>query len=197
MNYYERHIGDYIRATVALTMLQEGAYTRLLDQIYQAEGPLPGDIKHLHRLARAATAAERKAVDYVVQTFFILTDAGYEQRRAMREIARYHDRAGRGKRNADLRWNKHRAQQAAEANPACKTDAKSHANTMQAACENDALHTPIASNHNPVNTLSPTLSAENPNGAEAAEANGVGSVALEISNVLLSSGIPNHSADPR
>ncbi|MGT2495032.1 DUF1376 domain-containing protein [Cupriavidus basilensis] len=70
MNYYERHIGDYIRDTVGLSMLEDGAYGRLLDQLYQTEKPLPLDRKEVYRMARATSATERKAVDYVVGKFF-------------------------------------------------------------------------------------------------------------------------------
>ncbi|MCW0014574.1 YdaU family protein, partial [Burkholderia pseudomallei] len=35
MNFWNRHIGDLIRDTVSLSMLEDGAYNRLLDQYYQ------------------------------------------------------------------------------------------------------------------------------------------------------------------
>ncbi len=92
MNYYERHIGDYIRDTVSLTMLEDGAYNRLIDQYYQSERPLPLDRKLVYRLARATSAPERKAVDFVLDTYFVKTDAGFEQKRVQAEIERYWER---------------------------------------------------------------------------------------------------------
>lgn len=92
MNYYERHIGDYIRDTVSLTMLEDGAYNRLLDQYYQSERPLPADKKEIYRLARANSAAERKAVDYVLQRYFEATDEGYRQKRCDEVIEEFWER---------------------------------------------------------------------------------------------------------
>lgn len=92
MNYYERHIGDYIRDTVSLTMLEDGAYNRLLDQYYQSERPLPADKKEIYRLARANSAAERKAVDYVLQRYFEVTAEGYRQKRCDEVIEQFWER---------------------------------------------------------------------------------------------------------
>jgi uncharacterized protein YdaU (DUF1376 family) len=92
MNYYELHIGDFIRDTVSLTMLEEGAYRRLIDQAYQTERPLPVDKKMVYRLARANTAPEKKAVDFVLSSYFQLTDDGYVQKRIQQEIERYWER---------------------------------------------------------------------------------------------------------
>jgi uncharacterized protein YdaU (DUF1376 family) len=92
MNYYEKHIGDYIRDTVSLTMMEDGAYGRLLDQLYQSERALPIDKDELYRLARATNPLERKAVDYVLAKFFTATDEGYTQKRAQTVIEAYWDR---------------------------------------------------------------------------------------------------------
>lgn len=92
MNYYEKHIGDYIRDTVSLSMLEDGAYNRLMDQCYQTERPLPLDKKMIYRLARATSTAERKAVDFVVETFFQKSEEGYVQKRIQEEIERYWER---------------------------------------------------------------------------------------------------------
>jgi uncharacterized protein YdaU (DUF1376 family) len=81
MNYYEKHVGDYLKDTVSLSMLEDGAYNRLLDQYYQTEHPLPAAKSEIYRMARATSAAERKAVDYVVGRYFELTPEGYRQKR--------------------------------------------------------------------------------------------------------------------
>lgn len=112
MNYYEKHIGDFIRDTVSLSMLEDGAYNRLLDQVYQTERALPADKKEVYRVARATSAAERKAVDYVLGKFFHVTDDGYMQKRAQVLIEDYWDRqpAEENKRdNAKARQQRARA----------------------------------------------------------------------------------------
>ena len=213
MNYYERHIGDYIRDTVSLSMVQEGAYTRLLDQLYQTELPLDGDRQQLYRLARAATATERKAVDHVLDRFFTLVEAGYVQKRAIYEIVRFQAKVNSAKRSANWRWDKQREQQPARENTACKSDAnayaKAHANddakAMQTGCEpiceSDAHQTPVSILHKPVN---PTLRRAplNPSPGDSTDAvpardNGGGCSTFEIAKVLRSAGVQTHAADPR
>ena len=111
MNYYDKHIGDYIRDTVGLTMIEDGAYNRLIDQLYQTERALPLDKKEIYRMARANSALERKAVDYVVAKFFFITDEGYMQKRAQIIIEDSWDRepANESKReNAKIRQQRTR-----------------------------------------------------------------------------------------
>lgn len=89
MNYYEHHIGDYIKDTAHLTMLEDAAYRRLIDAYYTRETPLPADRKSCHKLARALSREERAAVDYVLDEFFRLDEDGWHQSRCDQELARY------------------------------------------------------------------------------------------------------------
>lgn len=114
MNYYERHIGDYIRDTVGLSMLEDGAYGRLLDQLYQTEKPLPLDRKEVYRMARATSTPERKAVDYVVGKFFEKTDEGYVQKRAMEILAEYWDRPEQADKKNTKEGNRERQRKSRE-----------------------------------------------------------------------------------
>jgi len=63
INYYEHHIGDYIKATAHLSMVEDAAYRRLLDVYYTREGPLPVDRKAVQKLARAQSKDDRAAVE--------------------------------------------------------------------------------------------------------------------------------------
>lgn len=87
MNYYKRFPGDYLRDTVHLTMLQDGAYTRLLDWCYANEKPLPAEKPALYRIARSQSASERAAVDVILTSFFTLAAEGWTQVRAEQTIA--------------------------------------------------------------------------------------------------------------
>ncbi|HZR35128.1 MAG TPA: YdaU family protein [Nevskia sp.] len=87
MNYYEHHIGDYLKDAAFLTMVQDGAYRRLLDAYYTREKPLPADVKECCKLARAQTKPERDAVAYVLREFFNLEQDGHHQKRCEEEIA--------------------------------------------------------------------------------------------------------------
>lgn len=86
MNYYQRHIGDYQRATGHLSLVEHGVYTLLLDRYYATEQPIPAD--QVYRLARARTDDERAAVDAVLAEFFQLDSAAnaWRNRRADAEI---------------------------------------------------------------------------------------------------------------
>jgi len=90
LNYYERHLGDYARDTAHLSMLEHGAYNLLLDRYYASEAPIPAD--QAHRVARARSAEERKAVDAVLAEFFTLEEGGFRQKRVQAEIERAHHR---------------------------------------------------------------------------------------------------------
>ncbi len=91
MNYYEHHLGDYMRDTAHLSMLEDAAYRRLLDAYYIRERALPGDLRECYKLARATSRSEREAVSYVLKEFFQQHKDGYHQRRADAEIARYRE----------------------------------------------------------------------------------------------------------
>lgn len=92
MNYYEHHLGDYVEATAHLSMLEDGAYGRLLRKYYATEKPLPADVKAVQRLVLCRNAAEGKAVEMVLREFFKLHEDGWHQERCDSEIARYHER---------------------------------------------------------------------------------------------------------
>lgn len=84
MNFYPRYPGDYIRKTMHLSMVEDGAYTRLLDWYYSNEQPIPGDRRYA--VARASTAAEKKAVDGVLAEFFTTIEGAHHSARADAEI---------------------------------------------------------------------------------------------------------------
>lgn len=87
MNFYKRYIGDIQAKTGGLSLAEFGAYDRLLDHYYATEKPLPLDISEVHRIARAMNSGERKAVDRVLEKFFLQTEIGYVQSKAEEVIA--------------------------------------------------------------------------------------------------------------
>ena len=86
MNYYSHHIGDYLTATAHLTLLEHGAYRRLIDIYMGTEKPLPLDRKAVYRLVMARAEEEVSAVDSVLDEFFTETPDGYRQSRCDYEI---------------------------------------------------------------------------------------------------------------
>lgn len=134
MNYFPFHVGDYAAATAHLSWDEDMAYTRLLRAYYLTEQPIPLD--KAYRLARAATPAQRKAVDSVLAEFFIKTDSGYEQTRCDAEIAKFQDKQDKAQRSANARWK------------AQSTHSEGNAKAMRTHSEGNANHNqePITNN---------------------------------------------------
>ena len=86
MNYYNFHLGDYIKHTVHLSNAEDLAYRRLLDLYYDTERPIPTDIPLVSRRLRVGI----DELQSVLNEFFVMTDEGYKNMRADDEIAAYH-----------------------------------------------------------------------------------------------------------
>jgi uncharacterized protein YdaU (DUF1376 family) len=132
LNYYEHHLGDYAAATGHLSWDEDMAYTRLLRAYYHHERGIPQG--QAYRLARAATAAQRKAVDAVLVEFFVLADGMHGQKRADEEIARFQDKQRKAKASADARWSQsgRNANALQEAHPdAMRTHSEGNAPSLQ------------------------------------------------------------------
>jgi uncharacterized protein YdaU (DUF1376 family) len=100
MNYYERFPGDFIKKTMRLTMLQDGAYNRLLDWQYANEEALPMEPDEQYRIARASTVDEKAAVDTVVARYFTFEhDGGLWPERVVEEIDKARKRMERSRTN--------------------------------------------------------------------------------------------------
>ena len=85
MNFYKRHIGDYLKDTAHLSLLEHGVYTRLLDVYYTREGGIPD--AQAARLIGARAKDEVAALKLVLGEFFELIDGIWTQQRCEREIA--------------------------------------------------------------------------------------------------------------
>jgi uncharacterized protein YdaU (DUF1376 family) len=103
MNYYERHIGDYLKDTAHLSLLEHGVYTRLLDVYYIREQGIPDD--QAARLIGARSKEEREALGAVLQEFFTQRDGIWIQKRCDEEIARLADKRRKASASANARWS--------------------------------------------------------------------------------------------
>lgn len=92
-------MGDYLRDTLRLSMIQDGAYNRLIDVYYSEEKPLPLKKDELYQIARATTKAEREAVDAVIDRFFKATADGYRHKRIDAEIEKAQAKAEANRTN--------------------------------------------------------------------------------------------------
>lgn len=95
MNFYKRHIGDYLRDTAHLSLLEHGIYTRLLDVYYTREGAIPHE--QASRLIGARSRDEREAVERVLSEFFVRSGDSWVQRRCEREIEAANQKAERNR----------------------------------------------------------------------------------------------------
>ena len=115
MNHYPRHVGDWMTATAHLTPIEECMYSRMVDQYYAREVPLPADVAACCRLVRAASPVERKAVYAMLLEFFHLDDDGWHQKRCDEELARYFERSTSASASARKRWSERNANASADA----------------------------------------------------------------------------------
>lgn len=113
MHYYQFNIGDYIKNTLHLSLMEDLAYRRLLDLYYDSEQPIPNDIPRVARRLRL----EPQVVQTVLDEFFTLTDDGYKNHRADLEIASYHEYMAKQKANGSKGGRPKRTQEKPTGNP--------------------------------------------------------------------------------
>jgi uncharacterized protein YdaU (DUF1376 family) len=104
LQYFSHHIGDFIRDTAHLSLIEEAVYRRLMDLYYTNEGPLPNDIRQLCRHVRARLPEEVEAVEQILNEFFNRTDDGWRHKRCDREIAAYRSKSEKARASAEQRW---------------------------------------------------------------------------------------------
>ncbi|SMC29931.1 Uncharacterized conserved protein YdaU, DUF1376 family [Andreprevotia lacus DSM 23236] len=95
MNYYKRHIGDYLKDTAHLSLLEHGIYMRLLDVYYTREAGIPDG--QAARLIGARGEDELAALQAVLGEYFRLHDGAWLQSRCEREIREASEKAARNR----------------------------------------------------------------------------------------------------
>jgi len=87
MHYYQFNIGDYASHTRNLSLLEDLAYRRLLDEYYLHEHPLNPSVTLVAR--HIGMQGHEDEVKFVLETFFELTDLGWTNNRANQEIEHF------------------------------------------------------------------------------------------------------------
>jgi len=100
VKFYKRFPGDITIKTGDLSLVEFGAYDRLLDHYYSKEKPIEPD--RVYTVARCQSATDRRAVDRVLAEFWTLTPAGWVQERAVEMIAEALPRIAAAKANGKL-----------------------------------------------------------------------------------------------
>lgn len=142
MHYYKRNIGDYAKKAGRLSMLEHGAYTLLMDAIYDRE-TFP-TLEDALDWAWARDESEISAVKFVLSKFFELQEDGrYVQKRISDELMDYKAKAETNTRIAKDREAKRKSKHEAS-------------RTVNETCEetNEASpnHKPITINQEPLTT---------------------------------------------
>ena len=132
MHYFQFNIGDYIKNTIHLSLMEDLAYRRLLDHYYDSEKPIPTDIPMVSRKMRL----DADIIQTVLSEFFELTPEGYRNHRADLEIASYHEYMAKQKANGS------------KGGRPKKTQPKPTANPSQT--QNNPKQEPLTTNHKPI-----------------------------------------------
>jgi len=107
MHYYQLNIGDYKSHTNHLDLLEDLAYRRLLDLYYLHERPLNSGVAAVAR--QIGMREHEDKVKLILEEFFHMSDDGWINPRADREIKHFHskiEQASRaGRASAERRSN--------------------------------------------------------------------------------------------
>ena len=136
MHYYQFNIGDYISHTRHLDLIEDAIFRRLLDAYYLQERPLNVSVTAVARQINARDYEDE--VKIVLEEFFQLTENGWVNFRADKEIENFHSKIEQaskaGRASAEARLSKRSTD--------VRTDVQPTNN-----------HKPITINHEPITTV--------------------------------------------
>lgn len=100
MNYFELYPGDYLRDTTRLSLIDHGAYVKMLMGYYGEEQPLPAAYTDLFVMVAAVTPADKAAVKKIADRYFPIAEDGLRHNtRADAEIAKARKRIRTAREN--------------------------------------------------------------------------------------------------
>lgn len=105
MHYYQFNIGDYSSHTKHLSPTEDICYRRLLDYYYLHEQPIPNDLAKVTRLL-CLNKEYITDVEQILNEFFTITNDGWINQRADKEIKQYQSFKTAGAAGAAKRWAK-------------------------------------------------------------------------------------------
>lgn len=160
MHYYTFHPKDYMSKANFLEPMEDLAYRRMLDYQYLNESPLPVDIDEIAMLINMRSHSDSIAV--VLRYFFELTEDGYVNDRAEKEIAKYQEKSEKARKSADARWKKKRSKANKD-----KGSSDSDANALRTDSEGNANQEPLTKNQEPRTTNQKPRTSNQENGSLA------------------------------
>lgn len=145
MHYYKRNIGDYAKKAGRLSMLQHGAYTLLIDAIYDRER-FP-TLENAIDWTWASSEDEISAVQFILRKFFTLKDGVYLQTRIQEEFEDYRTNCATNARIAKERETKRAEKHTKRAQVVDASTPEKH--------DSSPNHKPLTTNQEPVIPLTP------------------------------------------
>lgn len=138
MNYYKRHIGDYARKAMHLSVLEHGVLMLLTDRYYENEQPF--NMEQARRFTRAATeTGVDVALQNVLSEFFTLhTDGFYHSQEIEQDLVHAAERAVASRTNGQSGGRPRKNPKPTEKKPA------------KAAAKPDGLQDETVNNLNPL-----------------------------------------------
>ena len=142
MNFVQFHIGDWDSSTRLLSPLEKGIYIDLIFLYYSLERPLMRS--ECDRIARAYTDEEKRALEYILERFFIVDGDVYRHLRCDKEIKNTWSKSAKAAASAKARWDRQKANEARKAGDAsntpneCKSDASAMRTQVQTESERNA-----------------------------------------------------------
>lgn len=105
MHYYQFNIGDYSSHTKGLSLIEDLAYRRLIDEYYLSEQPFNGCSTDVARLIGMREYVSE--VEYILSRYFVNEDGKWVHGRIDKEILEYREkqekRSNAGKKSAESR----------------------------------------------------------------------------------------------
>lgn len=126
--FFQFYPSDWLAGTRGLTAAETGIYITLVAMMYEANGPVPADMKRLSRLCGSTATAFKKCIDGLIETGKLtLDERGFFNHRVGIEIEKRNKKRSSASENANSRWGKTKEKQspsdAGASNPQCETDA--------------------------------------------------------------------------
>jgi uncharacterized phage protein (TIGR02220 family) len=170
MHHYPFHVGDYIRATAHLDLIEDCVYRRLIDLYMETEQPIPNETQQVIRRLRLGSSG--LILESILSEFFILEDDNcWHNKRCDEEISAYKRLAEVSRINGKLGGRPKKTQQVILDNPV---------GTQQ---EPSRLQ-PRTKNQEPISKEQTTLPGLQANTGEGCQINGKRSQAVEILDFL-------------
>jgi uncharacterized protein YdaU (DUF1376 family) len=157
MHYYSFNVGDYIKDTSHLSLIEDLAYRRLIDLYYTTESPIDPNIKAIARKIRMSE--HEQVIETILGEFFTQnTDGFWENKRCQNDLDLIYKKSQKARESAKARWSGNKeAQKESERNAdGMRTHSERNADGMRTHSERNAdgmLHNTQYTRHNTQDTI--------------------------------------------